>query len=344
MPARVAPAQPSIRNSSSRESSCWTRGLDTSIEMKFPMHVMHVSEFLRLTELESHQALRDAGKLCTWTPRMKHIMFLSHQWTSYKHPDPSLEQLKVVQRVLLRMMAGDVPATAPGFADAAYLPKGHSISPEEWTKIVPDAYIWMEYVEEPCPILMRSRHCPARSHSDARFAGSYFSVPQIGEIDSSDISDMKDAISSIPAYVERCSHCASPTLKALAPTRLNCVSARFAVLAVVPTLRHHDLPEVTCDYGTWLGRGWCRLELWALLLARFSSRPAIIVKGGAAAPFMIACQAAIARPPGCGSFSTPLHRPAHHVRTRIRIQSQRFLSASQLAAPADTGCPTRTAS
>ena len=92
-----------------------------------------------------------------------------------------------------------------------------------------------------------------------------------------------------------------------------CVRARFAVLAVVPTVRHHDLPEVTCDYGTWLERGWCRLELWALLLARFSNLPAVIVKGGDAAPFMIACQAALARPPGCGSFSTPpSHPPAAH--------------------------------
>ena len=119
------------------------------------MYVMHVSEFLRLGELEPHQALRDAGKLCMLAPRMKHVIFLSHQWTSYRHPDPSLEQLRVVQRVLLRMMAGDVPATLPPFADAAYLPKGVSISPSEWTKIVPDAYIWMECVDAPCP--MRAR-------------------------------------------------------------------------------------------------------------------------------------------------------------------------------------------
>ena len=119
------------------------------------MHVMHVSEFLRLGELEPHQALRDAGKLCTWAPRMKHVIFLSHQWTSYHHPDPSLEQLRVVQRVLLRMMAGDMQATLPAFADAIYLPKGASISPSEWTKIVPDAYIWMECVDAPCPTRAR---------------------------------------------------------------------------------------------------------------------------------------------------------------------------------------------
>ena len=109
------------------------------------MFLMHISEFLRLAELEPHQALRDAGKLVKWAPHMKHVIFLSHQWTSFRHPDPSSEQLRVVQRVMLRMMAGAVPATAPTFADAAYLPKGASISPREWARIVPDAYIWMEY-------------------------------------------------------------------------------------------------------------------------------------------------------------------------------------------------------
>ena len=88
MPTRIAPE---VRRNSARRSS-WTRGeVDTSVEMRYPMYVMHVSEFLRLGELEPHQALRDAGKLCTWAPRMKHVIFLSHQWTSYNHPDPSLE-------------------------------------------------------------------------------------------------------------------------------------------------------------------------------------------------------------------------------------------------------------
>ena len=136
---RIAPADQRSRWSS------WTRGeVDTSVEMRYPMFLMHISEFLRLGILEPHQVLRDAGKLVKWAPHMKHVIFLSHQWTSFRHPDPSLEQLRVVQRVMLRMMAGNVPATAPAFADAVYLPKGASISPKEWAKVVPDAYIWME--------------------------------------------------------------------------------------------------------------------------------------------------------------------------------------------------------
>ena len=106
-------------------------------------------------------------------------------------------------------------------------------------------------------------------------------MPQIGEYLATDASDMTNAIASIPAYIERSSH----------------------FFAIVPTVRHHDVHGVTCDYGSWLERGWCRLEMWALLLARFSNLPVIVVKGGEATPFMNACQAALGRPPGLGRFT-----------------------------------------
>ena len=62
-----------------------------------------------------------------------------------------------------------------------------------------------------------SRRCPVRSDSAARFAGSYFSVPQIREYHSIDVNDMKNAVASIPAYIERCSHCAPPACVHVAP-------------------------------------------------------------------------------------------------------------------------------
>ena len=73
------------------------------------------------------------------------------------------------------------------------------------------------------------------------------------------------AVNSIPAYVERSTH----------------------FLAIVPTIKHHDLHEVVCDLGTWLGRGWCRVELFSLLLARHNTNAAIVVKGGESSPYMI---------------------------------------------------------
>ena len=109
-------------------------------------------------------------------------------------------------------------------------------------------------------------------------------MPQIGAYNdgsSGDSSDLMKAVNSIPAYIERSTH----------------------FFAVCPTVRHHDLPNTTCDFGSWLGRGWCRLELFALLLARYNRLPAIIVKGGETAPFMIAAQAVFSNLPGHGAFT-----------------------------------------
>ena len=89
------------------------------------------------------------------------------------------------------------------------------------------------------------------------------------------------AVNSIPAYVERSTH----------------------FLAIVPTVQHLDLHGTVCDLGTWLGRGWCRVEIFSLLLARYNTNPAIVVKGGASSPYMISPTVVASRAPGFGMFT-----------------------------------------
>jgi len=43
--------------------------------------------------------------------------------------------------------------------------------------------------------------------------------------------------------------------------------------------------------------------MYALLLSRSKHLPVIVVKGGDATPYMMACQACLSRPPGCGTFT-----------------------------------------
>jgi hypothetical protein len=117
---------------------------------------------------------------------------------------------------------------------------------------------------------------------DSFLVGSYISVPQIGNDALFDQqSDLARAVASIPAYIGLCSH----------------------FFAVVPTIKHGDNEDVLCDLGTWLDRGWCRIEMYALLLARSVNVPVIVVKGGDAAPYMVAAQTSLSRPPGCGTFT-----------------------------------------
>jgi ankyrin repeat protein len=143
----------------------------------------------------------------------------------------------------------------------------------------------------------------------ASLAHSYISVPQIGSYLDGEANDLMEAVASIPAYVERSSH----------------------FFAVVPTVKHADLKGVECGLGSWLDRGWvsastertichftppcgqcsltstycsqCRVEMYALFLSRSEHLPVIVVKGGEAPPYMMACQACASRPPGCGTFT-----------------------------------------
>jgi len=243
------------RQISSEGSLLLRQHVNTAVTMKSPMWVMPVKKFVLLKRLEPHQVVRERGDLIVWNSDMKHVYFLSHQWTSFAHPDHTNDQLRCIQRLLMRMLTGDIPNTAADFACQAYLGKGCEITRAEWKRMIEEgAYIWLDYI----------------------------SVPQIGlDYLDAEASDLMAAVESIPAYVERVSH----------------------FFAVCPTISHADLPGVICDYGSWLQRGWCRLEMFSLLLSRFSRTPVIVVRGPEVAPYMIAPNAVLSRPPGAGELT-----------------------------------------
>jgi hypothetical protein len=121
-------------------------GVDTAIEMQYPMWLMPVSEFIKLTKLEPHQKLRAENRIVPWDKSMEHIFFMSHQWTSFASPNPTSEQLRAMQRIILRMMAGKLPKTSPCFTDVAYLSSTANITSKEWATMVKDVHIWLECV------------------------------------------------------------------------------------------------------------------------------------------------------------------------------------------------------
>ena len=104
------------------------RGLvGTAVEMKYPMWLVPVSAFVKLAKLEPHQVMRQRGELVMWEPSMKTVFFLSHQWTSFEHPDHTLDQMRCFKRLLIRMMKGEVANTVPDFIaqGTAAVPSNH---------------------------------------------------------------------------------------------------------------------------------------------------------------------------------------------------------------------------
>ena len=73
------------------------------------MYVLPVRELLNLSEWVPHQDLLAAGKLVKLSDvanEESQVIFLSHQWCSFLHPDPKANQLKPLQSILERLAAG----------------------------------------------------------------------------------------------------------------------------------------------------------------------------------------------------------------------------------------------
>ena len=116
--------------------------IESESPVQFEMYVMPVSDFVALTTLQPHQELKRAGKLELWKPSMKHVFFVSHEWTSNAHPDHSDDQLATFRTLLIRMLSGECPDTAPDWESVVYLHSGLRIRTSEWQKIVRNAYVW----------------------------------------------------------------------------------------------------------------------------------------------------------------------------------------------------------
>ena len=72
------------------------------------MMVMKMETFMKLDIMKSYEDLIKDGLVFEWTADMGRVFFLSHQWTSFSHPDPASEQLKVAQEFLGKVKEGKI--------------------------------------------------------------------------------------------------------------------------------------------------------------------------------------------------------------------------------------------
>lgn len=100
----------------------------------------------------------------------------------------------------------------------------------------------------------------------------WFSIPQVvAAIDEAAklqaAHDAELAIRSIPLYV----------------------AASDVFLALVPRLHHKDTHQ-ECSHSSWVGRGWCRLEMWCHLLSTQSEIPITVAYSSKHLQFAIPVQ------------------------------------------------------
>lgn len=273
--------------------------------MLYAMFVISVPDLLGLDRMLPHQELLRLGKLVPWNESMLGLtLFVSHQWLDHGKPDPNGVQLRMLQRVLLRLQEGNTDVETNWQQQLAFNDRG-LVRGAVWRDQIPRMYVWVDYCSMPQPTAgpMPSGHwlteMEKQDGSEVDTAGQDTDLaiqkdqtmrPPVERRLSQDHREgtgylhkcLKDGVTSLPAYIERSS----------------------IVIVLVLATEHTCRRGEVCDFGSWRGRGWCRLELAAAQLSRMEPRLMVVREGEA--PSSIEFVFPIDQlflPPGRGVFS-----------------------------------------
>ncbi|CAE7251131.1 secG [Symbiodinium sp. CCMP2592] len=135
----------------------------------YEMYVVSAESLIEMTSIRPFEELLAEGMLVEFDDMKWNAMFVSHQWAGVGHPDPHMEQFKVLQQALKNVLSGKTAIHA-NINIELYVGQRHAMTAEDFME--KPLYIWYDY----------------------------FSCPQAA----CELAHRQMAILSIPAYVERC--------------------------------------------------------------------------------------------------------------------------------------------
>lgn len=135
----------------------------------FPMFTLPSLAFMKMSRVQPHEDLMEAGDLCIFHESLGKAMFASHQWVTSQHPDPNFEQLQVLQDALKNMLSGAKPVSLPPAIEIFW---GRVKCPTAADFNKSEVYLWYDYFSIP-------QHESKREHRE-------------------------NAIQSIPSYISKC--------------------------------------------------------------------------------------------------------------------------------------------
>ena len=198
------------------------------------------------------------------TPDMVgNVIFVSHEWLSFDHPDPDGDQRSALHKVLTRLAEGKVKEVRGTVLAEQFLGQKIVVKADGWKRRLPHMFLWLDYMSVPQPTVEKTRPGP---DLEVRVAKAE--------------EGLSLAVASIPSYIEW--------------TTL--------MLVLVPVLKHRARQETICGYDTWRSRGWCRVEFLGAYLSRNKVR-VMVVKGGKARPKFVAPYEAVLLHPLEGEFT-----------------------------------------
>lgn len=99
-----------------------------------------------------HEELRDAGALVEWQQGMAPVLFVSHTWLRYRHPDSeALDKFKTLTSTLKRMLAGELAVKPGWFIEMAYgkEAKEFRCSASQLQRDLTDGYVFFDFMSIP---------------------------------------------------------------------------------------------------------------------------------------------------------------------------------------------------
>lgn len=238
--------------------------------MSYAMHVISIPALLELEELHPHQVLVEKALVEEWTEALHgRVIFVSHEWLSWDHADPSGEQLRALQRLLRRLLNGEISSVESHWQQKVVFHQNTVVTAKEWMAALPHMYIWLDFMSIP---QLGARGTVTDTADMAEASG-------LTESQQKTAQDLRNAVDSIPAYVERAT----------------------LLLVLVPVAFHINRRE-PCNLCTWRRRGWCRLELQAALL-KCGMLQVMVCIGAEAAPYFLLPVDAYKLSCGTGDFT-----------------------------------------
>ena len=128
-----------------------------------------------------HQDLLKRGALTRFEdlPLGAFVIFISHQWTGFDHPDPKGIHMKCMIKMFRQLRDGRFDVHADPFHTILYQEK-HRTTSEELSHLFSNAFVWYDFWSQPQPTLEES--------------------PDLAKVLR---KDLFRAIESVGAYVER---------------------------------------------------------------------------------------------------------------------------------------------
>lgn len=123
----------------------------------FPMMVMKSETFMKLDKMLPYEEMISRGDIFEWKPEMGGVFFLSHQWTSFSHPDPLSEQLKVAQEFLGKIGEGKIKSLfateeewlAFHYKETNRFLQFDPVSEEQMASDMKNGYVWLDFASVP---------------------------------------------------------------------------------------------------------------------------------------------------------------------------------------------------